>query len=76
MLNFYIFNTIKNSKFVIIYFKREIHFVNNLFTKIFIDVNTIILKKIIIDVDKQKIIINNCEITVKLDIKSKNQQID
>ena len=72
MLNFYIFDTIKNSKFVITHFKQKIYFVDNLFVKIFIDVNTIILKKIIIDVDKQKIIINNCEITIKLDIKFKN----
>ena len=72
MLNFYIFNTIKNNKFVITHFKQKIHFVDNLFIKIFIDVNTIILKKIIIDINKQKIIINNCEITIKFNIKFKN----
>ena len=72
MLNFYIFDTIKNNKLFVTYFKREIYFVNNLFVKIFIDVNTIILKKIIIDVDKQKIIINSCEITIKFNIKFKN----
>ena len=72
MLDFYILNTIKNNKFVIIHFKRKIHFVNDLFTKIFIDINTIILKKIIIDVNKQKIIINSCEITIKFNIKFKN----
>ena len=72
MLNFYIFDTIKNSKFIVTHFKRKIHFVDNLFVKIFIDVNTIILKKIIIDVDKSKIIINNCEITIKFNIKFKS----
>ena len=72
MLNFYIFNIIKNSKSIITHFKREIHFVDDLFIKNFIDVNTIILKKIIINVDKQKIIINNCEITIKFNIKFKN----
>ena len=72
MLNFYIFDTIKNNKFVVIYFKRKIHFVDDLFAKILIGINTIISKKIVIDVDKQKIIINNCEITVKLNIKFKS----
>ena len=76
MLNFYIFDTIKNSKFVIAHFKRKTHFVNDLFTKILIDVNTIISKKIIININKQKIIINSCEITIKLDMKFKNQRID
>ena len=72
MLNFYIFDIIKNNKSIIAHFKRKIYFVDNLFAKIFIDVNTIILKKIIIDIKKQKIIINNCEITIKLNIKFKN----
>ena len=72
MLNFYIFDIIKNNKLIITHFKREIHFVDDLFVKILIDVNTIISKKIIINVDKQKIIINNYEITIKLDIKFKN----
>ena len=72
MLNFYIFDIVKNNKSIITHFKRKIHFVDNLFIKIFINVNTIILKKIIIDIDKQKIIINNCEITIKFNIKFKN----
>ena len=76
MLNFYILDIIKNNKFVITYFKRKIHFVDNLFTKIFINVNTIILKKIVINIDKQKIIINSCEIIIKFNIKFKNQRID
>ena len=48
------------------HFIREIYLINDLTIKIFINVNIIVSKKIIINVNKQTITIDNYKITIKL----------
>ena len=49
---------------------------NDLSIKIFIDINVIVSKKIIIDKKKQFFIIQNCDITIKLKIASREFKIE
>ena len=58
------------------YFTREIYLINDLTIKIFIDVNIIVSKKMIINVDKQTITIDNCEITIKLHVISRDARVN
>ena len=66
----------KNDKFVTIHFQREIYLIDQLLIKIFIDVDIIIFKQIILNVEKQKLTIKNCDVTIDLNMKIKNFRID
>ena len=59
-----------------IYFSREIYLINDLTIKILINVNIIVSKIIIINVDKQTITIDNCEITIKLHVISRDARVN
>jgi len=49
-LDFYIIKTLSNKIFVITYFKRKIHVINNLRTKMLIDINILRLETIGFDI--------------------------
>ena len=66
----------KNDKFVTIHFQREIHLIDQLSIKIFIDVDIMMFEQIILNVEKQKLTIKNCDVTIDLNIKIKNFCID
>ena len=75
-MNFYISRVIIVDISTKTYFIREIHLINDLTIKILIDVNIIVSKKMIINVDKQTITIDNCEITIKLHIISRDARVN
>ena len=66
----------KNDKFVVIHFQREIHLIDQLLIKIFINVDIIMFEQIILNVKKQKLIIKSYDVTIDLNIKIKNFRID
>ena len=72
LLNFYVFDVTKNDKFVTIYFQREIHLIDQLSIKIFIDVDIMMFEQIILNVEKQKLTIKSCDVIVDLNMKIKN----
>ena len=76
LLNFYDFDIIANNKSIIVYFQREIYFVNNFSIKILIDVDIIMFEQIILKVEKQKLTIKNCDVTINLNIKFKNFRVN
>ena len=63
--NIYLFDT-KNSKKVISIFRREIHLIENLKTNMFFDNNVINSKKIVFDVTKKFVVINNIDVIIIL----------
>lgn len=72
MLNFFVFELINIDVSTKAHFRREIHLVNDLTAKILIDVNIIVSKEMIIDVDKQTVAIDNCEVIAKLHVTSRD----
>ena len=76
LLNFYVFDVTKNDKLVTTYFQREIHLVDQSSIKILIDVDIIMLEQMILNVERQKLTIKNCDVTVDLNMKIKNSRID
>ena len=74
--DFYIFEKTNVDISIKAHFCREIHLMNDLSIKIFIDINVIVSKKIIIDEKKQFFIIENCDITIKLKIASREFKIE
>ena len=76
LLTFYVFNVTKNDKFVTTHFQREIYLINQLSIKIFIDVDIMIFKQMILNVEKQKLTIKSCDVTIDLNMKVKNVRID
>ena len=59
VFDFYIENKI-NDKFVIARLKRDVHIMNDFKTKMLIDINIICFKKMIVDLQKQQLIIKSC----------------
>ena len=73
--DFYIFEKTNVDTSTKTHFCRKIHLMNDLSIKIFIDINVIVSKKIIIDEKKQFFIIKSCDITIKLKITSREFKI-
>ena len=62
-----------NDKIVVAHFCQEVHVVRNLKTKLLLEINIIGLERIIVDANRQKLIIKSCRsLKTKLKIKSKN----
>ena len=59
VFDFYIENKI-NDKFVIVRLKRNVHIMNDFKTKMLIDMNIIYFEKMIVDLQKQQLIIKSC----------------
>ena len=76
MIDFYIFEVTVANTFDKTHFIREIHLIDNLSIKIFIDVNVITSKEMIIDVDRQTVTINNCDVTTKLHVISRDKRVN
>lgn len=68
MFDFHIFEMTIVDTSIKIHFIRELYLNDNLLIKIFIDIDIIIFEKIIINVRKQIVIIDNYEITTKLHV--------
>ena len=68
MLNFYISDEIFVDKSIKIHFTRETHLINDLFVKMFIEINIIVSKKMIFDDVKRMIIIDNCDLIAKFNV--------
>ena len=64
-LDFYIDDKIKN-KSIIVYIKRDVHIVDNLKIKMLIDSDIICSKKMIVDLQKRKVTIVNCDLTISI----------
>ena len=72
MFFMYVKNLI-NNQFVVAYLQRKIHIVNNLKIKLLLNINVINSKKILVDMNQQKLIIKNCQkFIVKLKITIKD----
>ena len=76
LLNFYVFDVTKNDKFVTIHFQYEIYLIDQLSIKIFIDIVIMMFEQMILNVEKQKLTIKNCDVTIDLNMKIKNFCID
>ena len=75
MLDFYILEQMKIDV-AIAYFIRKIHLIDDLTIKILININVIVSKIIIIDDNKQIVIIDNCELTIKFHVISRDNRIN
>ena len=64
-LDFYIDDKIKN-KSIIVHIKRDVHIVDNLKIKILIDFDIICSKEMIVDLQKWKFTIVNCDLTISI----------
>ena len=76
LINFVIFNKV-NNKSIIVCFIRYFYIVNNFKTNILFDNNIFNLKNVVIHVNQQKFIINNCDnfsISLKIVIKNNNDE--
>ena len=76
MIDFYIFEMTIANTFVKAHFIREIHLIDNLSIKILIDVDVITSKEMIIDVDKQTVTIDSCDVTAKLHVISRDRRVN
>ena len=76
MIDFYVFKMTIVDTFVKTHFIREIHLIDNLSTKIFIEINVITSKEMIIDVDKQTVTINSCDVTAKLHVIFRDRRVN
>ena len=76
MIDVYVFEMIIVNTFIKTHFIREIHLIDNLSIKIFIEINVIASKKMIINVDKQTVTIDNCDVTTKLHIISRDKRMN
>ena len=76
LLNFYVFDVAKDDKLVTTHFQREIHLVDQLSTKILIDVDIMMPEQMILNAERQKLTIKNCGVTADLNMKIKNFRID
>ena len=68
LLNFYIFDQIIIDQLTKIHFTREMHLINDLSIKIFIEINIIVSKQMIFDDAKHIVTIDNCDFAVKLNV--------
>jgi len=75
-LDFYILKTLSNKTFAITYFKREMHVIDNLRIKIFIDINILRLKVIVFDVTQKKIVIDSCNIIASLFVILRKKRVE
>ena len=76
MIDFYIFEVTIADTFVKAHFTREIHLIDSLSVKILIEMNVIISKKMIINVDKQIVTIDSCDVTTKLHVISRDKRMN
>ena len=65
------FIDVKNDKIVKILIRREMHLIDNFKINIFIDNDFTIPELIVIDYFKKKIVIDNCEITISFDVRTR-----
>ena len=60
---------------MLIYLRRKLYIVDNLYVKIFIKNNIIKFEEIVIDVVNKKVRINNCNITINIIARSRDEFI-
>ena len=76
MLNFYILEYTSFDISIIIYFIREIYLIDDFTIKIFINIDIIVSKKIVINDGKQIAIIDSCDLIIKLHIIARDNRIN
>lgn len=88
IISFFFKATTLNDKFVYVKIIRVFHVVNNLKTNVLLSMNFLVLKKVIIDLSKQRIIFDSCEnvyvschstardnVNVRRDVRANKKQI-
>ena len=76
LINFVIFDEI-DDKLTIVYFIRYLYIVNNFKTNILFDNNIFDLKNVVVHIEQQKFIINNCDnfsISLKVVVKNNGDE--
>ena len=75
-LNFYIVDKRQNDFKIVVYFKCEIHFVDDLKINIFVDINILIFEFMILNLKHRLFFIVNCNMTISFSMTFRDQRID
>lgn len=75
-LDFYIVETLSDKVSIIAYFKREIYVIDDLRTKVLIDIDILRSKTIVLDVTRKQIIIDSCDVNASLFVTSRKKCVE